>query len=458
MLYKFYWYYRLENAEIAAKQISQMRKKAYIIWAIFLAVPGAVGLWATHARQATLSEQVQRWRSQVQDGTDDYLNSYQKWSALSNEQKVDNPWGKGIYGGESIQKQLQHDQNKRLAVDIAELASGEKTLPSELADVLYGPGWEQQIEQYKSSIEIQELVRLCSLVCLTGGIVVFIITFFASAAGAFIQRIRERRTPKEVPAELPEETKPKCAEPLKPRQCSSIETTTETQPPESHPSQDQPAESPELQTETASVSQQTADGGYFGSLRSARRTAGFSSHTPRPDYETCKTETDVMVSSVEPSSLMTTEPVLNSLSELTEEVSAIRQFAARQQDQVKKLQDGYDWMLIRRFCMRIIRCIDNLTDRIRRTQQQEQDTQTLEEIRDELSIALESSGVEQFEPDLGVEYKGLERYAEAIGEKEPNDKPEKSGTIARVLRPGYQYLISDEEVKIVRCAQVKLFE
>jgi len=422
-----------------------MSKKTYIIWAIFLIVPGAVGLWAIQAHLAMLSEQTQRWRSQVQDGTDRYLYSYQKWNALTSEQKIDNPWGNGIYGGPAIQNQLRQDQNRRLTVDIAELAEGEKTIPSELANVLYGTDWEQKVDQYRQSVEIQDLIRIGSLVCLVAGLVVFAMVWVISAGHAILNRIRQHHASKESSAAEPEQPKVKLAEPLKPQ--SSTQSPLDDAAPGGEPSA-----SPVSESEPISKNAET---GYFESLRSARKTAGLSSHSP---HHTCPPDTDTLVTTLESSSMMTTEPMLNSLSELTEEVSAIRQFAAKQQDQVKKLQDGYDWMLIRRFCMRIIRCIDNLCDRIRRAEQQNLDTQTLEEIRDELSIALESSGVEQFEPDLGVDYKGLERYAEASGEKEPNNQPEKSGTIARVLRPGYQYLISDEEVKIVRCAQVKLFE
>jgi len=425
-----------------------MSKKIYTVWAIFLIVPGAVGLWAVQTRLTTLSEQTQRWRSQVQNGTDQYLDSYQKWNALSSEQKIDNPWGKGIYGGPAIQTQLRQDQNRRLAVDIAELAEGQKNIPSELAVVLYGPDWEQKVEQYRQSTETQELVRIGSLICLIAGMVVFVLTWVICAGNAIASRIQRNRSQKENLTEI-EQPKVKLAEPLK--------SQSSTEPKSSMDSDPNPE--PAATISSFETIPRNTETGYFESFRSAHKTAGLSSHSHAyPSRHTCSPDTDTFVTALESSSMMTTEPMLSSLSELTEEVSAIRQFAAKQQDQVKKLQDGYDWMLIRRFCMRIIRCIDNLCDRIRCAEQQHLDTQMLEEIRDELSIALESSGVEQFEPDLEVEYKGLERYAEAIGEKEPNDRPEKSGMIARVLRPGYQYLISDEEVKIVRCAQVKLFE
>jgi molecular chaperone GrpE (heat shock protein) len=157
--------------------------------------------------------------------------------------------------------------------------------------------------------------------------------------------------------------------------------------------------------------------------------------------------------------LMTNEPLTKELNELTEEVSAIRHFAAQQQDQMRKLQDGYDWMIIRRFCLRIIRCIDNIDDRVSRVQAEGGDVgRYLEDIRDELVFALEASGIEQFGPDLNTSFKGLEKYAEAVRERVFTEDAELIGCIAEVARPGYQYLVNDDDVKIVRCAQVKLYE
>ena len=157
--------------------------------------------------------------------------------------------------------------------------------------------------------------------------------------------------------------------------------------------------------------------------------------------------------------LMTTEPLTKELTELTEEVSAIRHFAAQQQDQMRKLQDGYDWMIIRRFCLRIIRCIDNIDDRVVRLYEQGEEAAVyLEDIRDELVFSLEASGIEQFGPDLKAPFKGLEKYAEAVRERIFTEESELVGCIAEVARPGYQYLVNDDDVKIVRCAQVKLYE
>jgi len=164
-----------------------------------------------------------------------------------------------------------------------------------------------------------------------------------------------------------------------------------------------------------------------------------------------------MAQGVQQAALEQSKPLNGTLSELTQQVSAIREYAASQQDRMKKLQDGYDWNIMRTFCLRVIRCIDNLESRISRLTEQDIEVADLEEVRDELVFALESSGVEQFEPEINSDYHGQEKYAEAVKEKECCDDSNRKGKIANVIRPGYQYFIDDENFKVVRPAQVKLF-
>jgi hypothetical protein len=151
------------------------------------------------------------------------------------------------------------------------------------------------------------------------------------------------------------------------------------------------------------------------------------------------------------------KPINSAINELTEQVSAIREYAACQQDRLEKLQDGYDWNIIKTFCLRVIRCIDNLENRIDRLGQKEAKAMHLEEVRDELIFALESSGIEQFEPEIESEYRGQEKFAEAVKDKQKSNNPDHTGKIAQVIRPGYQYFINEDNVKVVRPAQVKLY-
>lgn len=164
-----------------------------------------------------------------------------------------------------------------------------------------------------------------------------------------------------------------------------------------------------------------------------------------------------MAKGVQQTAIDHSKPINSTLNELTQQVSAIREYASSQQDRLKKLQDGYDWNIMRTFCLRFIRCIDNLDKRISEMAEQGDDVIELKEVRDELLFALESSGVEQFEPEVNSDYHGQEKYAEAVKEKEKCNDKKRAGKIAKVIRPAYQYFIDDENAKVVRPAQVKLF-
>jgi len=164
-----------------------------------------------------------------------------------------------------------------------------------------------------------------------------------------------------------------------------------------------------------------------------------------------------MTETVQQTAIESSEPLSDSLKELTRQVSAIREYASEQQERVNKLQEGYDWNITRTFCLRIIRCIDNLDDRIVRLAKRDVDTTELEEIRDELIFALESSSVEQFKPEVKSNYRGQEKNSEPVKERETCEDGELKGKIAQIIRPGYQYVIDDENVRVVRAARVKLF-
>jgi molecular chaperone GrpE (heat shock protein) len=151
------------------------------------------------------------------------------------------------------------------------------------------------------------------------------------------------------------------------------------------------------------------------------------------------------------------EEPISVLKDLSEHVSAIREYATLQQGRMEKLQDGYDWNIIRTFCLRIIRCIDNIELRIKSLQANDVDVSDLQEIHDELIFALESSGVERFSPDINSDYYGQEKKLEAIKERVPCKDPALNGKIAEVVRCGYCHLIEGDNVKVIRPSQVKLF-
>lgn len=147
----------------------------------------------------------------------------------------------------------------------------------------------------------------------------------------------------------------------------------------------------------------------------------------------------------------------DTLARLAEEVAAIRGYAGKQEETVKKFQDGFSWNNIRNFALRVIRCLDNLEKRIETLASQGNSAEHLLEIRDELLFALESTGLERFEPQLNSDYRGQEKSAEAVKDKTSAQDEQLKGKIADVVRCGYRYMIDDDNYKVVRTAQVRLF-
>ncbi len=69
-------------------------------------------------------------------------------------------------------EQLGREQQARLRADIDKLASGQMN-PGDIADFLYGRGWEDQVEQYKLHNEQMETAQTVSIVCLSIGGILF---------------------------------------------------------------------------------------------------------------------------------------------------------------------------------------------------------------------------------------------------------------------------------------------
>ena len=147
----------------------------------------------------------------------------------------------------------------------------------------------------------------------------------------------------------------------------------------------------------------------------------------------------------------------NSAADLLSQVSSLRDYLAKQQNMVKRFQDGYDWTVLKNFCQRIIRCIDDVEKRMNGSKEATDDHRLdLEMIYDQLVFALDGSGIEQFKPEIDIPYSGQEKIAEVVG-KDPYKKGV-PGHISKVVNPGYIYYISDEHQKLIRPAKVRLYE
>ncbi len=395
--------------------------KKWIIRSWALVLVGIAGVGGVHLLKTHEQRETARYKLQSDNHADDYFGLYDDQGRVKS------------------QVQLKLQQQVRLKADMAELAKGTKAAPI-YSEVLYGDNWHQEVSKYKNKMMLMDSLLYASAISILAGVIIGLIYLWRKAIPAVAAHSGQSGAQGDdacAPDDGEAEANIVAVE--------QVETASGRLGPQHMPN-------------TVLSGDLTA--GYFGQRRThtladslgmkdslGRQAQGFGKDAAQfgPSVAT------------EHTMLMSTEPVSNTLDELTQEVSAIREFAAQQQDRVKQLQEGYDWTIIKRFCLRIIRCIDNLDDRINSLASQNKKTQLLEDVRDELVFALESSGVEQFEPAINAHYKGLEKIAETVREKEHTEHAGLSGKIAKVVRSGYRYVLNDDDVKIVRAAQVKLY-
>ena len=445
----------------------------YVIIGLLLLVAGGGALWWTISERQKEEKEADLFRMKYGSETSEYIQQYEKWLKLSPEERAEIPLGLDVNGHVKTQDQLQKEQQERLKADLDKLAAGEMTVYP-FADDFYGENWRDELEKYKRRKEISEFVFTGSIMCTSvGGIIVgwFVLINFARVIIRILSGFKYllcRIFKRQVQSDVEQQSEANVQEPV------------------------QDEESLQKENQTQSISKVLVNSGWQYSdslagqsqkigqrkripLKSKARVENKSQESPKEDSDTKVSdeshknnkplEDEDKVNSQDitknvtiiPDNSGQLNPIDDTLKDLTQQVSAIREYAANQQNRLEKLQDGYDWNIIKNFCLRIIRCIDNVEIRIEQLIEQECDVAYLEEIRDELIFALESSGVEQYEPQINSEYRGQEKFAEAVKERKRGNDPKQKGRIEKVLRPGYQCFIDEENVRIVRPAQVRLY-
>ncbi len=503
-----------------------MLQKCTIIGLVFLLAGGLAMAWLNNEKQA---EQAQTPASGTKYSLDpeEYLAKYGRWYNLSPEQQNQLVLELDKDRRDKAPEQLALEQQARLRADLDKLAARQME-PGDIADFLYGKGWENQVEEYKKLNEKMEITQIISVVCLSIGGILFALCVLVWVLRLFVRLLRRRRQwscgedeespaqaelmdihthdlPQDPPApeEQPRQGRRRLAltetvtgpsgggsmpegpttgeEFLSPLAAARARTSLSSAVAEA-PAEDNAvavllADEPAAEKEWSADMQWSLQGGLAVVAEEAPQPAvNTRVSLPVPEEkeravvveDTLKEQADglqrqiaefkeMAQSVVQQATREQSEPLGSTLKELAQQVSAIREYAACQQDRVEKLQDGYDWGIIRTFCLRVIRCIDNIENRIDNPPKDCPDLMYLEEVRDELLFALESSGIEQFRLDINSEYRGQEKLAEAIKDKAPAQEPGQAGKVAEVLRPGYRYMMDDENYKVVRTAQVKLF-
>ncbi|AQT70158.1 putative HD superfamily hydrolase [Anaerohalosphaera lusitana] len=464
--------------------------KVWKIWIILFVTAGVLGLATSGAVTLVKKSAAASYQQKFPEGTEKHLENYEEILDLAHQPELTE---EQLRLFQEKKNELASEQEDLLKADLWDLATGKKQ-PSVIADFMYGQGWQEKVKTEKTIHAGMEILAIVSTVSLLTGLIVAAGVGVKVATGSARSKHKAKKevkkankaapklqkdtSKKAAPVERPQEAKPSQKseddteedEASEPKKKPGLLKAVKTDSAKEHKTQRQrnfekykaqKSKEDDLKAQAETSDQKSVEPqdekpkvGAFSSQR--LKQAGLTGvRFGNNSDESTQGGLSQQVAKLQ--NMMSTAPVKESISELTEQMSAIREFASQQQDRFRQLQDGYDWNIIKRFCLRIIRCIDNLDARLDYLAAEEEDTSDLEEVRDELLFALESSGVEKFTPDLLADYKGLERYAEAVSQREMTEDEDLVGKVAKVVRPGYQYILNDNEIKVVRTAQVKLY-
>jgi len=470
----------------------KIRKSIIVVLAgLVLLSAGGSTLWWILGERRKEQQEADFLRLKYSSETSEYIQRYEQWLQLPPEDRTQLPLGLNVDGRAKTQTEIRAEQQERLRADLDRLAAGKMTVYP-FADDFYGEKWKEQLEEYKRQKELSEFILTGSIMCtLSGAVIVgwyialttarFLIWILVGLKNC-VKKLFVKKTQSDDMS-LSGEAQAKEPEPEQ-----QSENQAENQP------ADQTEKQPEKQQQNPprDLSKVLMNSGWQhpefvrGRAKIRRQKSGISidsesclinkedDHVKErlPDRSAQKTERTSELKSrkekIHPENEQRNETILkvsneqlspidDTLKDLTQQVSAIREYAANQQNRLEKLQNGYDWNIIKSFCLRIIRCIDNIECRIMQLAEQGCEVTDLKEFRDELVFALESSGVERFEPEINSEYRGHEKTTEAVKDRIRSKNSEQKGKIEKVLKPGYQCFIDDENVRIVRPAQVRLY-
>ena len=460
-----------------------MHKKVVILGLVLVLVGTTMLGWVLTGERKQ-RQKAAAYKSKYNLETGEYLEQYTEWFQAFPDDQSKLPFVLDENGKAKTEEQLKQEQQERLQADLGKLATGETDVYP-FADILYGENWQNELNRYKKRKELSEFVFTGSIVCTSMGGTIFawylllwLVRFFIRVSSGLKKILpdvlkRQRKTKDKKQAKINAEKDGENQE--KKQKLNQQQSKLEKH---SKGLRNLIKRKPKLNGRgKALFTKSESRSDNRNSKRAKKRLGTYSDDNAEQIAvllsdeqsaesiarieDSLKAQTEHLeertAQSVEQAIVEHSKPLDSTLKDLAQQVSAIREYTACQQERVEKLQDGYDWNIIRTFCLRIIRCIDNLENRISQLSSKGAKTEYLEDIRDELVFALESSGIEQFEPKIHSDYRGQEKYAEAVKEREHCDKAKQKGKIAKVIRPGYQYFINEENIKVVRTAQVKLF-
>ncbi len=442
---------------------------------------GALYYVASSNYQHSLAE-ILECRQEFKTSQDPYWQQYREWSALPLDQQFQSPWGRKPYGEAPMDKKSEY-QRVHLLASLESIAAG-KFEPGPYARELYGANWKtvanDKIADMQSRHQWMQYALLGTIVSSLAFIIsiLWLLVSIVSKVGkknpfassviqhqnAQKETASEERASSSQPASQSAATAPVNSQPEPAAKISEDDSSVS----------DRISQRRQLQYNTTEFWSQSPPAAARLNKANWNHTVSEIPKDRQNDLDMVKTAAKPLTDNTPPSAFgppqlqnqkniavsaeIKSEPEPSDLGKLTEELTALREYASSQQSRIEKYQDGYDWNILKNFCLRIIRCIDNLETQIEKLEMAGEDVTSLQNAYDELVFALESSSIEQYRPDLDSQYKGQEKCMEVVKQRKLCADPKRDGAIAAVIRPGYRYVVDSQQPKIVRTAQVMLYQ
>lgn len=138
-------------------------------------------------------------------------------------------------------------------------------------------------------------------------------------------------------------------------------------------------------------------------------------------------------------------------------LDGVRDYLSAKNKMTDRLQEGYDFQIIKNFSRQIIRCIHQL-DAMIANDPDGSSAKSITALHNDLLDLLDRNGIERFSPEPGTPFSTLRKVAEVLPQKVKTDDKKLSGKVAEVEQPGYRYIFNDNQHRIIQPAQVKIYE
>ena len=137
-------------------------------------------------------------------------------------------------------------------------------------------------------------------------------------------------------------------------------------------------------------------------------------------------------------------------------LGSLKEFVAEQKQEIRRMQDGYDWSVVNGLCLGIIDVVDRIDEELRSSNSKKEKNR-LNEVRGLLVIMLETHHVTEIQPDEKKNYSQAESDDRCEIVFCDTEKEDMHGKLAKVVQSSFVYEGPKGNDKVVRRAKIEVY-